>query len=876
MNTRIVILLLSAGGMAMAQQSGGEPEVRRALPVQSPPGPEIRRALPVTSSPAPSPASPASDYINPGWMQRVQPSPTPTPGPEPGFTPYRPTGRVEVAPTPSAATTPAPASTPPATPPPPAQEEQGVIRLTPSTASNPSAAQDLERANGVYARKMYDYAVAEYEKFLISHPSSPGRDLALFRLAESHRLLGNEATARQAYANLLKEFKTGEFAGAAAFRLGEYLYADKLYDAASLQFQTAARESASNEVRLSATYQWARCLDKLKRPDEAQARYREVAAVEQNNPYRNYALLSMAELASSAGNKKEALESFSALASSSAQPAIRVEACIKAASLSAELGDGKKAADFFDKALAIPEIGDWKPIAILGSLRTNYSLANYSKVTALYSGQMADLPPDTRPEAMLLAANAYRQLGKPKEARSIYENLIASFPDAAQSQDARFQKILNMYQLDDPQTLAAVDDFLKRSVNTRERAQAQLLKAETLFKKQDFAAAIPLYSEVAQSNLDDDIKAKALIKLGWCQSKTGQFPAAIETYTSYLARFPSGTSAVTATLQRGLARQETRDYSGALADFESVIKLQDARERELALLQKALILGQQKDYKAMTDVFGQLLREYPKSPAAAQANFWIGWAAYEEKNYHAAIEYLDAARKLDPAQYNERAGLRAMLCYYYLQDRDGLKKAIDQNKTLTVPTEVTRWLGRQSFAEGDYAGAVRYLKSALKDGPSTDPEVSIELAEALIRQGNASEAAPHAANYLQIAREPYSRARGLYAQARIALAAKDFEKAKKLDEEGLLLQPEGTLNAEGRLLAGEIAATRGDYSEAARTFLTVALLYDDPAITPRALEAASTAYRKAGNTLEADKALHELQSRFPDFKKSPKITKENP
>lgn len=857
----------------MAQQTGGEPEVRRALPAQSPGEPEVRRALPV--NPGTTPQSTNPDYINPDWMQRVQPSPTPTPGPEPGFTPYRPKGRVEVAPTPSA-TSSTPVSTPQLPPPSPMQDEQGVIRLTPSTATTSSSAQDLERANGVYARKMYDYAVAEYEKFLISHPTASGRDLALFRLAESHRLLGNNASARQSYANLLKEFKTGEFAGAAAFRLGEYLYADKLYDAASTQFQTAAKESGSAEVKLSATYQWARCLDKLKRQDEALAKYREVAAIEQNNPYRNYAMLSMAELASSAGNKKEALENFTALANSSAQSAIRVEACIKAASLSADLGDGKKAAGFFEKALAIPEIGDWKPIAILGSLRTNYSLGNYTKVVTLYNGQLTDLPPDTRPEAMLLAANSFRQLGKPKEAQAIYESLITSFPDAAQSQDARFQKILNMYQLDDPQTLAAVDDFLKRSVNTRERAQAQLLKAETLFKKQDFSAAIPLYAEVAQSNLDDDIKGKALIKLGWCQSKTSQFPAAIETYTTYLKKFPSGASTVAATLQRGLARQETKDYPAALEDFEAVIKLQDAKERELALLQKALILGQQKDYKAMTDVFGQLLKEYPKSPAAAQANFWIGWAAYEEKNYHDAIEYLDAARKLDPGQYGERAGLRAILCYYYLQDRDGLKKAVDQTKGITVPTEVTRWLGRQSFAEGDYAGAVRYLKSALKEGPSTDPEVSIELAEALIRQGNFAEAATHAANYLQVAREPYSRARGLYAQARIAMNTKDFEKAKQLDEEGLLLQPEGTLNAEGRLLAGEIAAARGDYSEAAKTFLTVALLYDDPSITPRALEAAANAYRKAGNTLEAEKALHELQSRFPDFKKSLKITKETP
>jgi TolA-binding protein len=45
----------------------------------------------------------------------------------------------------------------------------------------------------------------------------------------------------------------------------------------------------------------------------------------------------------------------------------------------------------------------------------------------------------------------------------------------------------------------------------------------------------------------------------------------------------------------------------------------------------------------------------------------------------------------------------------------------------------------------------------------------------------------------------------------------------------------------------------------------VALLYDDPAITPRALQKAAVAYQKAGKKEEADRVAKQLHEKYPDF-----------
>jgi TolA-binding protein len=402
------------------------------------------------------------------------------------------------------------------------------------------------------------------------------------------------------------------------------------------------------------------------------------------------------------------------------------------------------------------------------------------------------------------------------------------------------------------------------------------LKAESLFKQKKYAEAGPIYAKLGETELADELKTKALYKLGWCQAQTADYSGAIKTYSEYIEKNAGSSTLPSAIAQRGLACQQNKEYDAALKDFDRIIDTYPgAPERELALQQKALVLGQQKDYKGMTETFSKLLEAYPKSSAAGQANFWIGWAAFEDKDYNGAIQRLETARKLDPAQYGERATLRIILCYYYLQDRPALRRTIAENKSLNIPVEITRWLGRKSFEEGDFSAAEQYLLPVVKDSKNVDPEVLIELAEAEIQLGKTREAAPIVAQYLETAREPQGRARGLQAKAAVSLGQKDFDEAAKLCDESLLLQPEGRLNAEGRLLSGEISFARGDYDGAARAFMTVAVLYDDSSVTPRALRRAADAYRKANNEQEAEKALQELQRRFPDFIKSPKISKEH-
>ena len=163
----------------------------------------------------------------------------------------------------------------------------------------------------------------------------------------------------------------------------------------------------------------ARCLERLKRPDEAAKFYSEVAAVQKNNPYLYYARLSLAENAAAVGRRKEALENFSEIASGSGPSAVRAEAAVKAASLAAELGDKQRALKLFTEAFASSEGGDWKPMAFLGAFRLNFELGAYKKVVEMSDKSPEGIPYEERAEILLLTGDSYRQLGNARAARAI-------------------------------------------------------------------------------------------------------------------------------------------------------------------------------------------------------------------------------------------------------------------------------------------------------------------------------------------------------------------------------------------------------------------------------------------------------------------------
>ena len=198
-------LILAAVPFALAQQR--TPEVRRAQPVNEPPTP---RAVPF-DTPVPS-AKP----------RRSPPEPSPSENNSEG----------------------------------------------PSTETEGSDRRQLDYANGLFSRKLFDLAAPEYEKFLGQYPGASGRASAYFYLAECYRALNKTNAARTSFQNVLDNYPDSEFGGPAAYGIAEILFTQKDYAGALPLFHKASAKSKEPALALSARYFEARCLENTDRKDE--------------------------------------------------------------------------------------------------------------------------------------------------------------------------------------------------------------------------------------------------------------------------------------------------------------------------------------------------------------------------------------------------------------------------------------------------------------------------------------------------------------------------------------------------------------------------------------------------------------------------------
>jgi TolA-binding protein len=231
---------------------------------------------------------------------------------------------------------------------------------------------------------------------------------------------------------------------------------------------------------------------------------------------------------------------------------------------------------------------------------------------------------------------------------------------------------------------------------------------------------------------------------------------------------------------------------------------------------------------------------------------------------------LNTARQLNKEQYYEAATVRIISSHFYVRDRTALTKEVDAfmatNANVNVPTEILEWLGIEYYNEKNYTAAEKYLSARGKiESPNTRPDFWFYLGDAAVRLNNFSEAENAYGRYLEKATDPAGKAKVLLALGAAKIGAHKPDEAQKIAEEIMSLQPEGRVNAEARLLAGDVQVERGNFDEAGKAFMSVALLYDDPAITPRALQKASQAFARAGKPVEADRAARQLNEKYPNY-----------
>ncbi len=747
-----------------------------------------------------------------------------------------------------------------------------------------------------YTQKDYQIAIKPFSDYVQTYPKGSHAAEAYFRLGECYLKTAQPEEAKQSYRSLITQHPTSESAASAAYRLGALAYSERDYVAAVTYFELAEKKTTSAEVRLASTYNKALCQKYAGQTIKALVSFKAVAAVRENNSYRESALVEVANNALEAGKKEDALAAFSEIVLITKDNKVLGDALLRSGLLLNEFGKADEAMVNFTRALNSKELpNEQRGVASFGLIQGFYVKGDFDSVIKAYSNNSTVLPPaDIQPKYLLIVGNAYKQQQMYRQAVDIFINIEKNYPQATEAIDAGYQKLLCFFQLGDkdiPQFAESFEQrYIKQFPDHEYIFMARLIRADWWFGKGDYLQSAEVFAGVDLKRVPEKVRASVIYKKGFAEAESGKSADAVNSLTIFLTDYPKDANVPVALAQRGISNRAVRAFDKAIADFAAIIKNYSGHSAlEMAYYQSGLVKSETRDLAGMVIDFEALVEKFPNSPAIAEAYYRIGRGYFEMKQsdmYAKAVEPLRKSIALDSKTWLDKSSQLIISCQYLREDVDGLAKEIDTyfsvRKDASVSPNVLTFLGVKLYEKSDFRQSARYLNfAATPNEPNlTQPLIWNYLGKAEVENGKFEEAVKALDFYLQQTPTGVGRAQALLTKGHALLGLGKFEDADKCAEESLQMVKEGRLHAQLQLLQGDIALAHGDayaatgdkvnaqveWKKAAGGYVVVSQIFVDPEITPEAAYKAANALEKIGEKAKAENLRKQLASKYPSYK----------
>lgn len=772
-----------------------------------------------------------------------------------------------------------------------------VISLTSVTAQNAPLVADPGQDQFEFCKQLYRQANAmpvqaarvkayqnlapRLEQYIDRFPNHANTPAASYYLGECYYQTGYLDVAKRILHGVINKYRTGRYVALASNRLGYDAFTNKKYEQAAIYFSRVATMSTKADERFRGRYQEASCYRYSGQTERAIKAYSLIEAAE-DAPivYRENAKLRLGYLYFGKKQLEKALDKFTSLVHPSVAGNIRADASLNAGLISLQLKKTDDAESYFKSVLMSKE-EKFKPRAQAAMMNSMYAGKNYQGVfDAMKRGTYKGKPATEAIKYTLAGRSAY-QLKNYNEAIKLFALAERQIPLSKEAFEGGYYRLLCFFNIKGANIPKQVDAFLEvyqpRFPRQPKIYKALLMKAETLFDEGKFREAAAAYNQINPDLVGKDNQGNMLYKRGWCLSESGDHNGAVRSFSGFLKVFPDDDRSAKVIAQRGKSYLALGDRPGALRDFDLLIQRYPQNKlAALAWQNSAKIKKDAQDYPEMIRRYDAMLVSFPKlrKETIANAHYWIGWGNYQIKEFEKAIPALEQANTLMPEKYGFNSQMLLMYCSYALKDKARLQSAVNavqaKDQGDKIQSSIYRWLGVQCYNGGEMKDAENFLTlGSTPEEPRQTPKAFWKmLGRTRVEIGKNEEALVAIGHYLDVVEEPFWKAETLLDQARAYLGLAKLTEAKTSAEDGLKLRPQGQVNAELRMILGDIAYQGKEYAEAAAAYVVVVeFIVNDKKLRPEALYKAHLALTKKGDVDQAKHYLDTLNKEFPSFMK---------
>ena len=729
-------------------------------------------------------------------------------------------------------------------------------------------AEQLQFADGLYSRGMWETALKEYQAYLTQNPHNGSNDVVTYRMGECYRSLGRLPEADQAYQRVFEEFPSGEFHYRAGLRRAELLEQGGKSDEQMELLKAMLKGAPMPEMGSACQFALGVALEKQGKLDEAAKAYDAVLTQYAGTQLIPYAALALAGLDRRGEGKRAALL-YGLAAAAPGSPRMGAEALFQLGDFCYSRKDYDGAAQAYGKLATLYPQDERVAQSRLQQAWSLYNARRYAE--ALTICEEAGKTPDW----LYLKANCLRQVMKNEEAAATYAELLKSNPAEDMAATAAYERALTLFKLGRFQ--AAIDQAKGLIAVDRVKRDVFWLLAESSAALNDEAGAVQYYRMLLDQYPDSPLAGDALYRLAHLLQKKGDYLQAAELFGRLAADFPKHELVAQSIFAQASCLGTAKKPEQAVAAYARLLeKFPQSRFVEDALYQKAISETYLRRDAQSMETWRELLSRFPSTKYMADARFWSGVLLEESgKLEESEAAFRQVLTVTPPPSDDLRLRTRFRLALV-LQRREKPDEAAPLLQDLIAtpmrekfPAELLEWLGEYQFKKRDYAKAGQVTELLLVQAKTENWKQTAWCLKGkiLMGQGKNEEARQAFERVTGVNFKSQALAEAWLKLGELSLLANEADQAKRAFEESATLAATDTLLAirvQAYAGIGKALKVRGDHAGAARHFLSVAVLFDDPVLVPECLYEAASEFSAAGRGDDAAKARKELLERYPD------------
>ncbi|MGD9874180.1 MAG: tetratricopeptide repeat protein [Kiritimatiellia bacterium] len=723
-------------------------------------------------------------------------------------------------------------------------------------------------ADGLYARGYHEMAAREYRELLAKEPSRGDADVILYRLAECLIKGKDMAGASEACGKLTASHPKSPYANKARLRRAEILMEQESFDEALVLLGELLASSPEDEIEAGALYHQGMLLRDSGQPAKAESSFSKVVDQHKKSPYASFAALELAAIYR-ADRPADAEELYQQMTADNSSPRLAAEAAFQQAVLAFERKRFRDSAAAFDRLLK-----NWPDDqrAAEAPLRAAWAMFYAEDYTAC-AELAAKHGKKTSDEWLYLQAASARRLGREDEAKPLYAALIADHPDSVWRAAAIYEQALILFNGkdfkkaadmlepvlkdssvseaahllmieacvsggNDERALKACADFAELFSRSKELPAVLYRRADILLKRDACPEASDILARIVRDHPESDVACAAQFNLAFCEEKAARWEAALEGWRAVRSQCKDAALVEQASFREALVEMQLGNDKPAIGTLEKFIRdfpqskdVHDAAWRlGMLLTRSGKAEDAQKVYRAALD---------RKPPEEWRDKLRIPLAALLQQTGRDD----EAAAMFQPLPGKKAMGDMPPALMHWLASR--LLNAQSFADAQTVALALAKRKDAAAWAQGGW-----YLAGKASSGLGKKDEAREAFKKAAETDGDARTSADAALQWGLLALDAGAadEASGAFTLAAERSPGDDLLEIRARSYYGL----------------GRVAESKDDCDEASRYYLSVGLLFDEPALVPECLWRAAECLGKLQRNDERNLTLKELRERYPE------------